>query len=247
MVRPNGESQRQIAAGVGSSGSGQLFLAEHAPGKLAEVEDLPGAPAISREPPRTSHGPHCLRRPRRDPRSRRHTGRHQRCQVGEALPDAHGTAFRDLGQGHHLPCLPPGTEDLLGELRRCSIATALATSSTTAHLNATLASSGLDLDRLVDHIVTGGPSLDSKPAPDLIEAALAKLGSDPPRSVMVGDTNRADHEPRPRQPSSRTALRRGELEIELNAPGFDVFGTAASTDNMLQGLDRARQRTLSLL
>jgi phosphoglycolate phosphatase-like HAD superfamily hydrolase len=60
--------------------------------------------------------------------------------------------------------------------------------STKAYLNATLASSGLDLDRLVDHIVTGGPSLDSKPAPDLIQAALEKLASDPQRTIMIGDT-----------------------------------------------------------
>ena len=106
---------------------------------------------------------------------------------GEALRNAHGRHFVTTAKDTIFRVFP-GTEDLLGELRRCSIATAVATSSTRAHLNATLASSGLALDRLVDHIVTGGPSLDSKPAPDLIEAALAKLGSDPPRSVMVGDT-----------------------------------------------------------
>lgn len=108
-------------------------------------------------------------------------------QDGEALREAHGRHFVTMAKDTIFHIFP-GTEDLLGELRRGSVATAVATSSTKAHLNATLASSGLDLDRLVDHIVTGGPSLDSKPAPDLIQAALAKLASDPLRSIMVGDT-----------------------------------------------------------
>jgi len=108
-------------------------------------------------------------------------------QDGEALRDAHGRHFLTMAKDTIFHIFP-GTEDLLGELRRGSVATAVATSSTKAHLNATLASCGLDLDRLVDHIVTGGPSLDSKPAPDLIQAALAKLASDPQRSIMVGDT-----------------------------------------------------------
>jgi phosphoglycolate phosphatase-like HAD superfamily hydrolase len=106
---------------------------------------------------------------------------------GEALREAHGRHFMTMAKDTIFRVFP-GTEDLLGELRRRSIATAVATSSTQTHLNATLASSGLDLNRLVPHIVTGGPSLDSKPAPDLIQAALEKVESDPQHSVMVGDT-----------------------------------------------------------
>ena len=106
---------------------------------------------------------------------------------GEALREAHGRHFVTMAKDSIFRIFP-GTENLLSELRRRSIATAVATSSTKAHLHATLASSGLDLDRLVDHIVTGGPSLDSKPAPDLIQAALAKLASDPRCTIMIGDT-----------------------------------------------------------
>jgi HAD superfamily hydrolase (TIGR01509 family) len=108
-------------------------------------------------------------------------------QDGEALRNAHGRHFVTMAKDTIFRVFP-ATEDLLIELRRRSIATAVATSSTKAHLNATLESSGLDLDRLVDHIVTGGASLDSKPAPDLIQAALEKLASDPQRTIMVGDT-----------------------------------------------------------
>jgi len=108
-------------------------------------------------------------------------------QDGEALRNAHGRHFVTMAKDSIFRIFP-GTEDLLSELRRGSVATAVATSSTKAHLNATLASSGLDLDRLVDHIVTGGPSLDSKPSPDLIQAALEKLAIDPQRTIMIGDT-----------------------------------------------------------
>ena len=131
--------------------------------------------------PRTSHGPQCLGPPRRDLRPRRHAGRHQRrshgglarCLPGLRLSRAERPNSSGDRQGRRQA--GAGTEDLLGELRRCSIATAVATSSTRAHLNATLASSGLDLDRLVGHIVTGGPSLDSKSAPDLIDAGTGYL------------------------------------------------------------------------
>jgi len=82
----------------------------------------------------------------------------------------------------------PGTEALMGELRRRRIATAVATSSKKEQLEAVVASSGLDVEALVDKVVTGSDAAESKPAPDLVHAALAKLGSDPRRSVMVGDT-----------------------------------------------------------
>jgi hypothetical protein len=47
VVRPNGESQGQITVGMGRSGSGQLFPAEHDPGKFFAMEDLSTAPAMN--------------------------------------------------------------------------------------------------------------------------------------------------------------------------------------------------------
>jgi len=104
---------------------------------------------------------------------------------GEALRDAHGRRFLTIA-GSTTFRVFPGTEELLGELGR--FATAVATSSAREHLDAVLASSGLDLDRLVAHVVTGSDAHESKPAPDLIRAALARLGTHARRSVMVGDT-----------------------------------------------------------
>jgi phosphoglycolate phosphatase-like HAD superfamily hydrolase len=108
-------------------------------------------------------------------------------QDGEALRNAHGRHFVTMAKDSIFRIFP-GTEDLLSELRRRSIATAVATSSTKAHLNATLDSSGLDLDRLVDHIVTGGPSSTRQATLDLIgQPSRTAVISAP---IMIGDTPR---------------------------------------------------------
>src|SRR5882672_5440664 len=106
---------------------------------------------------------------------------------GEALRAAHGAHFLTIAKKEKFRVFP-GTEALMGELRRRRIATAVATSSKKEQLEAVVASSGLDVEALVDKVVTGSDAEESKPAPDLVNAALAKLGSDPRRSVMVGDT-----------------------------------------------------------
>jgi phosphoglycolate phosphatase-like HAD superfamily hydrolase len=106
---------------------------------------------------------------------------------GEALRAAHGVHFLTIAKKEKFRVFP-GTEALMGELRRRGIATAVATSSKKEQLDAVAASSGLDVTPLVDAVVTGSDASESKPAPDLVHAALAKLGSDPRRSVMVGDT-----------------------------------------------------------
>ena len=105
----------------------------------------------------------------------------------EALRAAHGVHFLTIAQKEKFRVFP-GTEALIGELRRRGIPTAVATSSKKEQLDAVAASSGLDVTPLVDAVVTGSDASESKPAPDLVHAALAKLGSDPRRSVMVGDT-----------------------------------------------------------
>jgi HAD superfamily hydrolase (TIGR01509 family) len=106
---------------------------------------------------------------------------------GEALRVAHGTHFLTIAKKEKFRVFP-GTEALLGELRRRGIATAVATSSKKEQLAAVAASSGLNVAALVEAVVTGTDAAESKPAPDLVHAALTKLRSDPRRSVMVGDT-----------------------------------------------------------
>jgi HAD superfamily hydrolase (TIGR01509 family) len=106
---------------------------------------------------------------------------------GEALRAAHGAHFLKIARDTTFRVFP-GAEALLCELRRRSIATAVATSSKRNYLDATVASSGLNIAQLVDAVVTGSDAPQSKPAPDLVHAALSKLDSSPRRTVMVGDT-----------------------------------------------------------
>jgi phosphoglycolate phosphatase-like HAD superfamily hydrolase len=56
------------------------------------------------------------------------------------------------------------------------------------YLDATLESAGLDLKPLADEIVTADDAESSKPAPDIVVAAVGKLDLAPAQCVMIGDT-----------------------------------------------------------
>jgi beta-phosphoglucomutase-like phosphatase (HAD superfamily)/tRNA(Arg) A34 adenosine deaminase TadA len=84
--------------------------------------------------------------------------------------------------------LVPGALELLDATRRRGLCTALATSSTRPHLDALLDSAGVDLCAHADVVVTRAPEMSSKPAPDLVCAAVAEIGFAPTQCAMVGDT-----------------------------------------------------------
>jgi HAD superfamily hydrolase (TIGR01509 family) len=106
---------------------------------------------------------------------------------GEALREAHKANFTALAKRTRLR-LFPGTEALLAALRRRAIKTAVATSSAKEHVDVVQASCGLQIDRLVTHVVTASDATESKPAPDLVQTAIARLAVGPNHTVMVGDT-----------------------------------------------------------
>jgi HAD superfamily hydrolase (TIGR01509 family) len=83
----------------------------------------------------------------------------------------------------------PGALDLLDATRRRGLCAGLATSSTRAHLDALLESAGVDLCAHADVVVTRAPEMSSKPAPDLVCAAVAEIGLAPTQCAMVGDTS----------------------------------------------------------
>lgn len=85
--------------------------------------------------------------------------------------------------------LLPGALDLLDATRRRGLCAALATSSTRPHLDALLESAGVDLCAHADVVVTRGPEMSSKPAPDLVCAAVGEIGLAPTQCAMVGDTS----------------------------------------------------------
>lgn len=93
-----------------------------------------------------------------------------------------------LFKGYYLPDLGPttGARALVERLRSRRFATAVVTSATADEV--------ADLTReaavanLFDQIITSDDADASKPDPDLVKAALDKLGVGPREAVMIGDT-----------------------------------------------------------
>ena len=115
--------------------------------------------------------------------------------LGEALEEKFGDALRKAQKEEFLQIAErvrfrvfPKVPELFQALRQRGIRTALATSSDKKHLQATIKSAGLDFTRLADELVTGDDAETSKPAPDLLFAALEKLDLSPAQCAMVGDT-----------------------------------------------------------
>lgn len=106
---------------------------------------------------------------------------------GEALREAHSEAFAEVAKRTRFRVFP-GVREVMGELRRMGLKVAVATSSNAEHFDAVMKSAGLAITALADEVVTKSEAGESKPAPDLVEAALAKLSLPADRCVMVGDT-----------------------------------------------------------
>jgi HAD superfamily hydrolase (TIGR01549 family) len=108
-------------------------------------------------------------------------------RLGDALRAAQKKEFLALAERTRFRVFP-GTEEILAVCRDRGIRTAVATSSNDKHLDATLASAGLDLRPLVDAVVTKSDADASKPSPDLVLAAVSELGVPAADCAMVGDT-----------------------------------------------------------
>ncbi len=106
---------------------------------------------------------------------------------GERLRKLSADAFLDVAREQHFR-LMPGAEELLDRLRERGLKLALATSSKVKHLKATWASLGFDLSERFDVVINADDAERTKPAPDLVHAALNKLGLFPAQCAMVGDT-----------------------------------------------------------
>ena len=81
-----------------------------------------------------------------------------------------------------------GVEELLAAARDRGLKLALATSSSETNLDAIFESAGVDLRPRFDVVVTKSDVENSKPAPDVVRAAVDKLGVSPAECAMVGDT-----------------------------------------------------------
>ena len=106
---------------------------------------------------------------------------------GKELAHAHTAEFKKIAASTRLKVFP-GVKELIEELKRRGLKTVLATSSKMEELETTQRSAGIDLREWVDEVVTADDAAQSKPAPDLVHAAVKKLGMFPAQCAMFGDT-----------------------------------------------------------
>jgi len=78
-----------------------------------------------------------------------------------------------------------GAKDLLGQCREAGLAVALASSARERDLQ--VMRSVLDADAFIDAATSANDAEESKPAPDILEAALEALGMEASNAVYVGD------------------------------------------------------------
>lgn len=86
----------------------------------------------------------------------------------------------------HAVAAQPGARALLAAIKERGARIVVATSAKRAALDGLLARG--DLGPLMDDATTSDDADASKPAPDIVHAALAKAGVDPARAVFIGDT-----------------------------------------------------------
>jgi HAD superfamily hydrolase (TIGR01509 family) len=112
------------------------------------------------------------------------TGLEEESERGRALLDRRGAIFRE----RYLPELTafPRTHELLARLRAEGKKLVVATSASETDLEALLEQARLE--DLIDRSTNADEAENSKPAPDIVEAALKKSGAAAGEVVMIGDT-----------------------------------------------------------
>jgi len=110
----------------------------------------------------------------------------------------------------------PGASDLVAAVKARGLTAVAASSASKEDLKALLAIAGVE--RLMDDVTSSDDAEESKPAPDIIQAALKRAKAKPSEAIMIGDT-----------PYDVVAARRAGVEII----GFRSGGW---TDHDLQGV-----------
>lgn len=112
------------------------------------------------------------------------TGLEEESDKGAKMLDRRGEIFRE----RYLPHLSafPGTHELLGRLRDDGVGLVVATSASEEDLKALLKQARLE--EMIDDSTNSDEAESSKPAPDIVQAALDKAGVPVSQVVMLGDT-----------------------------------------------------------
>src|SRR5688500_2284101 len=130
---------------------------------------------------------------------------------GNALRGAWVESFLRLSRETKIGCLR-GALGLVEAAKRRGLRVILATSSRNETFEATVRSCGFDFRELIPDMVSGDDADATKPAPDLVLAAVKKLGLSPAQCAMIGDT-----------PYDADACRHGGVVcIGLTTGGFDA-------------------------
>jgi HAD superfamily hydrolase (TIGR01549 family) len=114
-------------------------------------------------------------------------GEHEAERSGKRVSEMHGERFLAIARARRFAVFD-GAVDLVRELRRRDVPMAIATSSDERYAAATARSAGVDFRALVDEATTRDDAAASKPEPDIVLAAVARLGVPANECVMIGDT-----------------------------------------------------------
>jgi HAD superfamily hydrolase (TIGR01509 family) len=112
------------------------------------------------------------------------TGLEEESEEGERMLDRRGAIFRERYLSTLRPC--PGAVELVERLRTEGRRLVVATSASSDDLGPLLEQVGLD--DILTQATNSDDAESSKPAPDIVEAALAKTGEAAAHVVMIGDT-----------------------------------------------------------
>lgn len=105
----------------------------------------------------------------------------------EDLKNAYSQVFEKLIASERVEPLP-GARELVSALRKRGLPLALASSSKSEMLQAFEKSSGWKFRDEFDALVTSDDASNSKPDPDIVHAAIDKLGLSPAQCALIGDT-----------------------------------------------------------
>jgi phosphoglycolate phosphatase-like HAD superfamily hydrolase len=135
------------------------------------------------------------------------TGLSEESETGKEMKARRGKIFR----ARYLPsCRPfPCARELLERMRGDGMRLVVATSASDDDLAALLKAAGVD--DLIEAQASSADAEASKPAPDIVEAALARAAVAPAEAVMLGDTPY----------DVKAATRAGVLCVALRSGGWD--------------------------
>ena len=112
------------------------------------------------------------------------TGLQEESDEGERILSRRGEIFRE----QYLPQLKPfeGTRELLQQISDEGVKLVVATSASEEDLQGLLKQAGIE--DLIDKAANSDDAEESKPAPDIVEAAMKRGKVDVGEAIMIGDT-----------------------------------------------------------